>query len=155
MYSYDPIWDDMPGGEEDEEDYNPGNPDAADAMSIAADYRREGYSASDALKKGWDEVLGEGGFMKADWNRYLMYGGAAYGLWVLVSYFQTKVWNFTPWKSIASNRVAPARMIAPANPGTNVGTRPTPPGNYKGYELILPAHGTGYDQRESVGIIYP
>jgi hypothetical protein len=169
---------------DDYEDYEglerTGNPEASEAMSLAADYRREGYDPSEALSQAWADV--KGGNMdnpKADWNKYLMYGGAAYGLWVVINYFQTKQWNFTPWRAIAGNRQVVSRMIAapvrtnPGNPlyeGTTlvstlenvsqVGTGKGPATDLRATRQLRPAVMPGPDdnpltQREAVSIIEP
>lgn len=102
-----------------------GNPDAAEAMSLAADYRAEGMSPSQALKAAWAEVRGEGnpgeGMTSASPAMLLLLALAAFtAIWKVVK----KQW---PWESFqlaqrkqlarpAPSRPNPASMSVVLNP---------------------------------------
>jgi len=62
---------------------------------------------------------------KQDWNKYLMYAGLGYGAWVVINFFQTKSWNFTPWKTITGFQrrqiVAPQPMRLASAPVRQTG----------------------------------
>lgn len=161
----------------------------SEVMIRAGELRREGYDASEALSQAWEEELGEeeddymdDNPIKGDWSKYATWAGLGYGAWVLINYFQTKTWNFMPWKSLAGMRrqivapqnrmlAAPVRQANPSFGATNIyspneGTMiaPTPytpaqppqseqPGDYRGTHQLLPPQAKFHG--ESVNIIYP
>ena len=83
------------------------NPDASEAMSIAADLRREGYDASSALRQAWAEVKGEdnpgesnpiGGLIEAvnpfeaeGFGEILVMAAIGYAIWAGIKR------SWTPW----------------------------------------------------------
>lgn len=120
---------------EDYEEDNPGteivlaenfNPDAADACSLAADYRAEGMSPRQALKAAWREVKGENPEFQPSLLSLLLVGA---GIFVAVWKWRKGYW---PWRDLLGNKAMGRRLARPmprpnpgtANPGTVVTTSP-------------------------------
>jgi hypothetical protein len=121
------------------------NPDAAEAMSLAGDYRAEGYSPSQALKMGWQDVKGEEDnptFEPSPLLVILGIGGAFTVAWRLIK----KQWW---WQSLGIGKRQLATVYRPriARPQTNFGEV-----RHSSTELI---HQARRAEEETVRLIMP
>lgn len=111
------------------------NPDKTEVMSLAADYRSQGMNKSKALKKAWTDILGDdydddygddddlypvkkrqsNPKAESSLGTIGFVALAGYLIWCGIKYSQTKIWSWTPWKTVTpvSRRISmPTRIIA-------------------------------------------
>jgi hypothetical protein len=141
------------------------NPDMkSEVMSLAAQYRDQGMSPSEALHEAWTIIRGapwddsdeedeDDIFVLSERPRtrrnptkrssesdssiglVLLLGVVGYLAWCAIKYAQTKAWSWTPWKQPVGRRLP--------NPAMKASQQLTPPPMYSrnGYEqvtLIVP-----------------